>query len=155
MKSPEILPIIPPKFIRNAMDVKDIKGSQPKKIGNDKNLFKELIKKDIIKDSKPYLRKSKYEYMDYRDVTNIYVKYRNSNPLRPIYNWKYVDNSKCFGPIDGNYPLVHSKCLYQSPFNLTNKDIEGSYSGSKNRYSKFHGTNYSYNTSDIIAPKKI
>lgn len=64
MKSPEILPIIPPKFIRNAMDVKDIKGSQPKKIGNDKNLFKELIKKDIIKDSKPYLRKSKYEYMD-------------------------------------------------------------------------------------------
>ena len=44
MKSPEILQITPPKFIRDAMDVKDIKGSQPKKIGNDKNLFKEPIK---------------------------------------------------------------------------------------------------------------
>ena len=157
MKSPEILPITPPKFIRNAMDVKDIKGSQPKKIGNDKNLFKEPTKKDIIKDSwprKPYLRKSKYEYMDYRDVTNMYVKHRNTNPLRPIYNWKYVDNSKCFGPIDGNYPLVYSKYLYPSPFNLTNKDIEGSHSGSKNRYSKFHGTNYSYNTSDIIGAQE-
>ena len=157
MKSPEILPITPPKFIRDAMDVKDIKGSQPKKIGNDKNLFKEPIKKDIIKDSwprKPYLRKSKYEYMDYRDVTNICAKHRNTNPLRPIYNWKYVDNSKCFGPIDGNSPLVYSNYLYKNPFNLTNKDIEGSNTGSKNRYTKFHGTNYSYNTSDIIGAQE-
>ena len=152
IKNPDLLPITPPRFIRDSMDIKDIRGSGPKKIGNDKNLFKEPIMKDIIKDSwprKPYLRKSKYEYLDYRDVTNTFINHRNTNPLRPIYNWSYVDDKKCFGPIDGNYPLVYSKYLYKNPFNLTNKDIEDSNTGSKNRYTKFHGTNYSYNTKDI------
>lgn len=152
IKNPEIMPITPPKFIRDSMEIKDIRGSGPKKIGNDKNLFKEPIIKDIIKDSwprKPYLRKSKYEYLDYRDVTNKFENHRNTNPLRPIYNWSYVDDKKCFGPIDGNYPLVYSKYLYKNPFNLSNKDIDDSNTGSKNRYTKFHGTNYSYNTRDI------
>ena len=151
-KSPEILPITPPKFIRDAMEINDIKGSRPKKIGNDKNLFKEPIKKELIKDSwpkKPYLRKTKYEFLDYRDVTTKNINHRDTNPLRPIYNWSYVDDKKSFGPIDGNYPLVYSKYLYKKPFNLSNKDIEGSNIGSKNRYKKFHGTNYSYNTRDI------
>ena len=39
--------------------------------------------------------------------------------------------------------------IYKNPFNLTNKDIEDSNTNSKNRYMKFHGTNYSYNTRDI------
>ena len=153
MKNPEILPISPPKFIRDAMEINDIKGSRPKKIGTDKNLFKEPILKEAIKDSWPRnpfkVRKGKYEYMDYRDVTNDYQNFRNTNPLRPIYNWSYVDNTKSFGPIDGNYPLVYSKYLYKTPFNLSNTDIEGSNTGSKNKYIKFHGTNYSYNTRDI------
>ena len=152
MKTPEILPMTPPKFIRDAMEINDISGCRPKKIGNEKNLFKEPIIKDVIKDSwpkKPYLRKSKYEYLDYRDVTNQTINHRNTNPLRPIYNWSYVDDKKCFGPIDGNSPLVYSKYLYKNPLNLTNKDIEGTNTNSKNRYMKFHGTNYSYNTRDI------
>ena len=152
LKNPELMAITPPKFIRDSMNIKDIRGSGPKKIGNYKNLFKEPIMKDIIKDSwpkKPYLRKSKYEYMDYRDVTNNFISHRNTNPLRPIYNWIYADDKKCFGPIDGNYPLVYNKFLYKNPFNLTNKDIDDSNTGSKNRYTKFHGTNYSYNTRDI------
>ena len=152
MKTPEILPMTPPKFIRDAMEINDIRGCRPKKIGNEKNLFKEPIIKDVIKDSwpkKPYLRKSKYEYLDYRDVTNQTINHRNTNPLRPIYNWSYVDDKKCFGPIDGNSPLVYSKYLYKNPLNLTNKDIEGTNTNSKNRYMKFHGTNYSYNTRDI------
>ena len=152
LKNPEILPITPPKFTRNTMDITDIRGSKPKKLGNDKNLFKEPIVKDIIKDSwprKPYLRKTKYEYLDYRDVTNQTINHRNTNPLRPIYKWSYVDDKKCFGPIDGNYPMVYSKYLYKNPFNLTNKDIRDSHTNSKNRYMKFHGTNYSYNTRDI------
>ena len=152
MKTPEILPMTPPKFIRDVMEINDIMGCRPKKIGNEKNLFKEPIIKDVIKDSwpkKPYLRKSKYEYLDYRDVTNQTINHRNTNPLRPIYNWSYVDDKKCFGPIDGNSPLVYSKYLYKNPLNLTNKDIEGTNTNSKNRYMKFHGTNYSYNTRDI------
>ena len=64
LPNPPIYPITPPKFIRDSMDISDIKGAKPKKIGNDKNLFKEPIEKEVIKDSwpkKPYLRKSKYD----------------------------------------------------------------------------------------------
>jgi hypothetical protein len=134
------------------MVVEDIKGARPKKMGNNKNLFKEPIKKEIIKDSwprKPYIRKSKYEFLDYRDVTNQRAHFRNTNPLRPLYDWSYVDNTKSFGPIDGNYPLVYSKFIYKNPFILNNKDIEGSNTGSKNRILKFRGKNYSYTTKDI------
>ena len=152
LKNPEILPVTPSKFIRDSMEINDIRGSRPKKIGNEKHLFKEPIIKDIIKDSwprKPYIRKSKYEYLDYRDVTKQTIRHRNTNPLRPLYKWSYVDDKKCFGPIDGSFPLVNSKYLYKNPFILTNKDIEDSNTNSKNRYMKFHGTNYSYNTRDI------
>ena len=99
IKNPEILPITPSKFMRNTLEINDIKGTRPKKIGSDKNLFKEPIKKDIIKDSwpkKPYLRKTKYEYLDYRDVTTKNLNYRNTNPLSPIYNWSYVNDKKKF-----------------------------------------------------------
>ena len=150
--NPPILPIPPPKFIRDSMEINDIQGTRPKKIGNEKNLFKEPIKKDIIKDSwprRPYIRKSKYEFLDYRDVTNQKINYRNTNPLRPIYNWSYADNTKSFGPIDGNYPLVYSKYLYKTPFILNNKDIEGSNTGSKNRILKYKSKNFSYSTKDI------
>ena len=150
---PPILPITPPKFIRDNIGVEDIKGARPKKMGNNQNLFKEPIKKEIIKDSwprKPYLRKSKYEFLDYRDVTKQRAHFRNTNPLRPLYDWSYVDNTKSFGPIDGNYPLVYSKFVYKNPFILNNKDIEGSNTGSKNRILKFRSKNYSYMTKDII-----
>lgn len=152
LPNPPIYPITPPKFIRDSMDISDIKGAKPKKIGNDKNLFKEPIEKEVIKDSwpkKPYLRKSKYEYMDYRDVTKKIINNRNTNPLRPIYNWKYADNMKSFGPIEGNYPSTYSKYIYKMPFILNNKDIEGSNVGSKNRILKFNGSNRSYSTLDI------
>ena len=152
LPNPPIYPVTPPKFIRDSMDINDIKGARPKKIGNEKNLFKEPIKKEVVKDSwprKPYLRKNKYEYMDYRDITKKILNNRNTNPLRPIYNWKYADNTKSFGPIEGNSPSVYSKFLYKMPFNLNNYDIEGSNVGSKNHILKFNGSNCSYSTLDI------
>ena len=87
--------------------------------------------------------------MDYRDVTKRIINNRNTNPLRPIYNWNYADNMKSFGPIEGNYPSIYSKYLYKIPFNLNNRDIEGSNVGSKNRILKFNGSNNSYNTLNI------
>ena len=72
-----------PKFIKDNIKVDDIEGAQPKKsIGRLKSRDTMNIKD--IKDSwprKPYLRKSKYEYIDYNDVTNTEFKTsRNTNP---------------------------------------------------------------------------
>lgn len=157
LRYPEPMPIPPPKFIRDSMEINDIKGTKPKKFINERNLFKEIIKKDEIKDSwpkKPYVRKSKYEYMDYRDVTKNNLNYRNTNPLKPIYNWNYSDKLKIYGPIEGNNPSCFSKYMIKNPFNLTNKDIEGTNPGSKNKILKFNGSNNCYNTQDIIGAQR-
>jgi len=146
------LPIPVPKFIRDTLNVKDIKGSSPNKLGFDKKLFKEPIKKEEIIGSsakKPYERKIKYEYMDYRDVTKKKIVCRNTNPLRPLYNWRYTEDKKILGPIEGNVPLVYSKYLYKNPFNLSNKDIEGSNPGSKYPIFRYKGNTYYLKTKDI------
>jgi hypothetical protein len=153
LSNPPMLPIPPPKFIRDNMIVSDIEGAKPKKIGNEKNLFKEPIKKDIIEFSwpkRPYVRKTKYDILDYKDVMNKKLHFRNTNPLRPIYDWKVNDNSKSIGPIEKNYPAVFSKYKYKNPFNLNNKDIEGTNTGSKVQILKFRGRNYAYSTKDIL-----
>ena len=152
LSHPTLLPPDIPKFIRDSISIKDIKGSSPNKLGFNKNLFKEIIKKEPINDSFPrksYLRKTKYEYMDYRDVTKNENKYRNTNPLKPQYNWSYIDDKKILGPIDGNAPLVYGKYLYKNPFNLNNKDIEGSNTGSKYPIYKYKGNTYYLKTKDI------
>ena len=148
----DLLPIPKPKFIRDTMDIKDIKGSEPNKLGFNKDLFKSPIEKDQIKDSypkKPYTRKTKYEYMDYRDVTKNKIIYRNTNPLRPQYKWNYTDDKKILGPIDGNAPLFYGKYLYRNPFNLSTTDIKGSNPGSKCPILKFKGNTYYLKTKDI------
>ena len=152
LSHPTLFPPENPKFIRDSINIKDIKGSSPNKLGFNKNLFKEIIKKEPINDSfpkKPYLRKTHYEYMDYRDVTKSKNVYRNTNPLKPRYNWSYIDDKKILGPIDGNAPLVYGKYLYKNPFNLNNKDIEGSNTGSKYPIYKFKGNTYYLKTKDI------
>ena len=141
------------KFIRDNIDVKDIEGAKPRKIISMKQLNVSL-KNDDVQDSwpkKPYLRKTKYEYMDYRDVTHAeFQTKRNTNPLNPFYKLNFVDGTKVkFGPIEKNRPLVGSQYLYKVPFNLKIDDIEGSNIGSKNKYKKFKGYNYCYNISDI------
>ena len=146
-----------PKFIRDNINIHDINGAQPKKIKNYGKL-KESLKIDDIKDSwpkRPYIRKSKYEYIDYRDVTDSYFKSnRNTNPLDPFYSMKFTDGSKCsFGPIEQNKPFVYNPYIYKNPLNLKNDDIEGSNTGSKNKILKFTGTNSCYNINDIFGAK--
>ena len=129
-KSPEYPPY-EPKFIRDNIDVKDIYGAKPRKIMS-QTVLRESLKNDDVKDSwprKPYVRKTKYEFMDYRDVTNTeFQSNRNTNPLNPFYTMNFVDGSKVkFGPIEKNKPLVGSSFMYKIPLNLKVDDIEGCY----------------------------
>ena len=152
-KSPDYPPY-EPKFIRDNISVKDIDGAKPKKIMSNK-VLKDTLKNDDVKDSwprKPYVRKTKYEFMDYRDVTDVeFQSNRNTNPLNPFYTMNFVDGTKIkFGPIEKNSPLVGSSYMYKIPLNLKVDDIEGSNIGSKNKYMKFKGNNYCYNITDIV-----
>jgi hypothetical protein len=152
-KSPNYPPY-EPKFIRDNIDVKDIEGARPKKIMSN-NILRESLKNDDVKDSwpkKPYIRKTKYEFMDYRDVTHTeFQTKRNTNPLNPFYTMNFVDGTKVkFGPIEKNRPLVGSKYMYKVPLNLKLDDIEGSNIGSKNKYKKFTSNNSCYDISDIV-----
>ena len=152
-KSPEYPPY-EPKFVRDNINVSDIEGAKPRKIVS-QNVLRETMKNDDVKDSwprKPYIRRTKYEFMDYRDVTHTeFQTKRSTNPLDPFYTMNFVDGSKVkFGPIEGNKPLVGSKYMYKTPFNLKVDDIEGSNIGSKNKYKKFIGKNFCYDISDIL-----
>ena len=149
---PELYPPEIPKFIRDSIDIKDIKGSAPNYLGYDKKLFKFPIKKEKIEKSypkPPYIRKTRYEYMDYQDVTKKKIIYRNTNPLRPQYKWTFIEDNKLLGPIEGNYPLVYSKYIYRNPFNLSTKDIEGANTGSKCPILRYKGNTFYLNTKDI------
>ena len=146
-----------PKFIKDNIKVDDIEGAQPKKsIGRLKSRDTMNIKD--IKDSwprKPYLRKSKYEYIDYNDVTNTEFKTsRNTNPLDPFYTLKYIDGTKNkFGPIEKSKPHTGYQYMFKVPFNLKVDDIEGSNYGSKNKIKNFKSKNFCYDISDIKGTK--
>ena len=54
---------------------------------------------------------------------------RNTNPLRPLYNWRYTEDKKILGPIEGIVHLVYSNYLYKryegNTYYLKTKDICG------------------------------
>ena len=131
----------------------DIEYSQPNCVTcKIKRHLNPLEPKYKLPKRKPYIRKTKYEFMDYRDVTDVEFRTnRNTNPLNPFYTMNFVDGTKIkFGPIEKNKPLVGSSYMYKVPLNLKVDDIEGSNIGSKNKYKKFKGNNYCYNITDIV-----
>ena len=73
----------------------------------------------------------------------------NTNPLRPQYNWSYMENRKLLGSIDGNAPLIYNKYLYNNNFNLNTKDIKGAYTGSTKLINKYIGNTFYLKTKDI------
>ena len=95
------------------------------------------------------IRKTKYEFMNYQDVTKTKIIHRNTNPLRPQYKWSYIEDKKLLGPIDGNIPIVYSKYMYRNPFNLNTKDIEGANTGSTYPILRYKGSTFYLNTKDI------
>ena len=146
-----------PKFIKDNINVDDIEGSKPGKVlGGIKS--RDIMKIDDVKDSwpkRPYIRKSKYEYIDYTDVTNTEFKSkRNTNPLDPFYTMKFVDGSKNkFGPIEKSKPQTGYQYIFKVPFNLKVDDIEGSNIGSKNKMKNYRSKNFCYDISDIKGSK--
>ena len=146
-----------PKFIKDNINVDDIEGAKPKKVIGKLQLRDNLNINDI-KDSwskKPYIRKTKYNYIDYTDVTNTEFKTsRNTNPLDPFYVMKFIDGSNNkFGPIEKSKPHTGYPYIFKVPFNLKNDDIEGSNTGSKNKIKNFTSKNFCYDISDIKGAK--
>ena len=158
-KLPKSTPYPPyePKFLKDSINVDDIEGAKPRKVIGIMQSRNTLNINDI-KDSwpkKPYIRKTKYEYIDYTDVTNTEFKTsRNTNPLDPFYTMKFIGGIKSkFGPIEKSKPHTGYQYMFKSPFNLKVDDIEGSNHGSKNIIKNFTSKNFCYDISDIKGAK--
>ena len=146
-----------PKFIRDAIDIKDISGARPQKYFQWKTRETFPIDNHGIEGSKTkeaYVRKrlgnTKYDYIDYSDLTiDIFKTRRNTNPLDPIYGFKKDADIFKYGPIEKNKPMTQYPYFYQPSLNLKLNDIKGTNIGSKNRINKFTGNNYELTTKDI------
>ena len=160
LPSCEILEEDPPnKFIRDNIDISDIPGTKPKPIyrkkinNNDDNNY------DIIGShpKKQYERKKFYENYDYTDVNvdNEHKKFfnnknnRNTNPLEPNYGTVYggyIEKSVSLNPY---FHMKNRGRIYMS-----NDDIFGSISGSKNKYNLFlNKPNFAFDVKDIEGSK--
>ena len=160
LPSCEILEEDPPnKFIRDNIDISDIPGTKPKPIyrkkinNNDDNNY------DIIGShpKKQYERKKFYENYDYTDVNvdNEHKKFfnnknnRNTNPLEPNYGsvyGGYIEKSVSLNPY---FHMKNRGRIYMS-----NDDIFGSISGSKNKYNLFlNKPNFAFDVKDIEGSK--
>ena len=146
-----------PKFIRDAIDIKDISGARPQKYFQWKTRETFPIDNHGIEGSKTketYVRKrlgnTKYDYIDYSDLTiDIFKTRRNTNPLDPIYGFKKNADIFKYGPIEKSKPMTQYPYFYQPSLNLKLNDIKGTNIGSKNRINKFTGNNYELTTQDI------
>ena len=146
-----------PKFIRDAIDIKDISGARPQKYFQWKTRETFPIDNHGIEGSKTketYVRKrlgnTKYDYIDYSDLTiDIFKTRRNTNPLDPIYGFKKNADIFKYGPVEKSKPMTQYPYFYQPSLNLKLNDIKGTNIGSKNRINKFTGNNYELTTQDI------
>ena len=146
-----------PKFIRDSIDIKDISGAKPQKYFQWKTRETFPLDNHGIEGSKTkehYVRKkvgnSKYDYIDYSDLTiDIFKTRRNTNPLDPIYGFKKNTDIFKFGPIEKSKPMTQYPYFYKPSLNLKVNDIKGTNIGSKNKINKFNGNNYELTTHDI------
>ncbi len=149
-KFEEIPPPVP-KFIRDNLNVDGIEGAKPKKYlkWETRSMFDN---KEINGNSpkKPYVRNTKYENINYSDVTHdVFKTSRCVNPLDPVYEVKYKDKETyVHGNIEGSKPVCFSQYVYP-PMNLKTNDIDGANVGSKNAINKFTGQNLNLKIKDI------
>lgn len=143
-----------PKFIRDSIEIKDIEGAKPKKYfkWNTRETFP--LDNHGIEGTKPkkkYVRQTKYNYIDYSDLTrDIFKTKRHINPLDPVYELKYKNGEHYIhGMIEKSKPQTIYPYTYPEPFALRVNDISGAQAGSKNRINKFTGNNYEMTTQDI------
>jgi hypothetical protein len=131
----EIIPVDPPKFIRDNINNDDIDGAKPKKPKYFKT--RDTMKIDDIDGtrSKPApKRSSSYSNLDYSDVTkDKFVTKRETNPLEPSYFHRVEgDNVETIGQIEGSNPKASPKRIRgPNSLNLDVNDIDGTKVGTK------------------------
>ena len=150
----EELPNEIPRFIRDSIDIKDIDGAKPKKYFKWQTRETFPADNNGIEGSKPkkkYVRQTKYNNIDYSDLTrDIFKTKRHTNPLDPVYELKYKNGENyTYGLIEKSKPQTNYPYTYPDPFALRVNDIAGAQAGSKNRINKFTGNNYELTTKDI------
>lgn len=150
-KVEELQPPVP-KFIRDNINVDGIEGAQPKKYfrWETRRMFD---CRDIQGNSpkKPYIRGTKYNNIDYSDVTHdVFKTRRHVDPLDPVYEVKYKNGEHyVHGQIQGSKPATNNPYVYPDPFNMKTTDIQGTQVGSKNAINKFSGQNFNLQLGDI------
>ena len=147
-----------PRFIRDSIDISDIKGASPSKRNNLKikdNLTEKVVenaKRKVIYDPRKNFGKIKYHYIDYSNLnTEVFKSKRNTNALDPIYIFRNKEGGKMyyFGPIEKSKPQVQYPYYYKPPLNLKLDDIKGNNPGSKNFINQFNGKNFELCIADI------
>ena len=139
----EIVPVEPPKFIRDSIMNEDIDGAKPKKAKYFKT--RDTMKIDDIEGTrkKPARnRNGSYSNFDYSDVTKDYfVSKRLTNPLEPGYFHRVEDDKVVqIGEIEGS-KAKNIKDRKNGPLStdLNTDDIYGTKPGTKGvRAFKFH-----------------
>ncbi|MCQ2818256.1 MAG: hypothetical protein MJ252_13395 [archaeon] len=146
-------PIPVPKFIRDQIDIKDIRGARPNPYLKYKQ--RETFPLDNgIEKSRPkptYVRKTPYSNIDYSDITkDIFKSKRHTSPLDPIYEMKYKNGEHYIhGMIEGSKPQTIYPYTHPEPYGLKVNDISGAQAGTKNKINKFNGNNFNLLTKDI------
>jgi hypothetical protein len=148
----EEIPPPVPKFIRDNINVDGIEGAHPKKYlkWETRNGFDGI---DIEGNSpkKPYTRNTKFNNIDYSDVTHDKFKTRRCvNPLDPVYEVKYKNGENfVHGEVEGSKSVTFNPYKYSDPYNLKTLDIDGAQVGTKNAINKFSSHNYNLQLNDI------
>lgn len=147
------------KFIRDNINVDDIEGTKPKQIKQ--NIVSNYVKEDIPGTHPKFVkaRKEQYahKYLNYSDLNQkkSFTK-RSVNPLSPVYLLDYGNNEKfVYGDIEGNKPNAFNKYINRDPFNLNNRDIDGTQAGSLNKMNQYTSNDYNLRVDDINTKKKF
>lgn len=153
----ETIPLTPLKFLRDNIDISDIKGTKPRKICKFQQRETFPLDNGIkgSKAKKTYVRKTKYNNIDYSDLTkDIFKTRRHVNPLDPVYEIKYKNGENyCYGLIEKSKPEVWYPYKYDHPNALKINDIKGTEPGSKNKINVFNGNDYNLRNDDIPGTK--
>ena len=134
------------KFIRDQIDISDIEKSKPNKLYPLKmRPFKNYEEIKGVHPRKPYERKEIYDCLNYSDINIKKSKFRNTNPLEPLYDKPYD------GIIEGTKPfLYYYNFIDDNKNTLKVDDIKGTAPGSLNHYSNFRYDNKQrFDTRDI------
>lgn len=131
----ELVPVDPPKFIRDNITNDDIEGAKPKKPKYFET--RDTMKLDDIEGTRPKpppKRSTSYSSFDYADVTKDYFRTkRSTNPLNPTYSHKTEEGEvEKIGDIEGSKPKPPpSRNRGATSMDLHVEDIDGTRPGTK------------------------